>query len=199
MIFMSLLAVRPLEKLLQGHLLPRCLIGILGAAALCSTVLGLGCYVRTGLGQLQSTIGWSDPHVTDDYWTAGDEEAMLWLRQNAPQDAMFATNRTSHTPEVLDAISNGYSAMSQRQAYMEGWTYAMTNMGVDRGVLEHKQNINAALFSGCTAQEAAALGEQEHIRYLVLAKRWPGTPPQTLTPVFENDDVAIYALDGSAE
>ena len=199
MIFMSLLAVRPLERLLQGHLLPRCLIGILGAAALCSTVLGLGCYVRTGLGQLQSTIGWSDPHVTDDYWTAGDEEAMLWLRQNAPQDAMFATNRTSHTPEVLDAISNGYSAMSQRQAYMEGWTYAMTNMGVDRGVLEHKQNVNAALFSGCTAQEAAALGEQEHIRYLVLAKRWPGTPPQTLTPVFENDDVAIYALDGSAE
>lgn len=65
---------------------------------------------------------------------------------------------------------------------MEGWTYAMTNMGVDRGVLEHKQNVNAALFSGCTAQEAAALGEQEHIRYLVLAKRWPGTPPQTLTP-----------------
>lgn len=196
MLFASLLAVAPLERLLvapEKHV-RRALVGVIGAAALCTTAFQVGCYTRQGLAQLAATTGIRQAEIPADSWTANDAEALQWLRENTDDGARFATNRTSHTPELLDAISNGCSALSGRAAYMEGWTYAMTNMGVDKSVIAAKQEVNAALFGGCTAAEAEALGERENIQYLVLCKRWAGTPPQGLAPVYENCDMAIYQI-----
>ena len=199
MIFMTLLSVEPLERLLAGRgkwvTVRRCVAGVFGAAALASTLLMVGCYTQRGLRQLAATAGLAPDETTQDYWTAGDAEAMAWLRDHDDGTGLFATNRTSHTPEVLDAISNGYSALSGCPAYLEGWTYAMTNMGVDTEVITGKIYVNDTLFSGCNYDTAEMLATQEGIHWLVRAKRWPGEAPQDMPAIFENDDVAIYEFN----
>lgn len=195
MIFMTLLSVEPLERLRGAGVVRKGIVGVVGAAALVSTVVMVGCYTVRGVRQLAATAGLTQTETTQDYWTAGDAEAMDWLRAHDDGTALFATNRTSHTPEVLDAISNGYSALSGCPAYLEGWTYAMTNMGVDREVITGKIYVNDTLFGGCDYDTAQSLAAQENIRYLVQAKRWPGEAPQDMPAVFENDDVAIYEFN----
>lgn len=195
MIFMTLLSVEPLERLRGAGVVRKGIVGVVGTAALVSTVVMVGCYTVRGVRQLAATAGLTQTETTQDYWTAGDAEAMDWLRAHDDGTALFATNRTSHTPEVLDAISNGYSALSGCPAYLEGWTYAMTNMGVDREVITGKIYVNDTLFGGCDYDTAQSLAAQENIRYLVQAKRWPGKAPQDMPAVFENDDVAIYEFN----
>ena len=195
MIFMTLLSVEPLERLRGAGVVRKGIVGVVGTAALVSTVVMVGCYTVRGVRQLAATAGLTQTETTQDYWTAGDAEAMDWLRAHDDGTALFATNRTSHTPEVLDAISNGYSALSSCPAYLEGWTYAMTNMGVDREVITGKIYVNDTLFGGCDYDTAQSLAAQENIRYLVQAKRWPGKAPQDMPAVFENDDVAIYEFN----
>lgn len=195
MIFMTLLSVEPLERLRGAGVVRKGIVGVVGMASLVSTVVMVGCYTVRGVRQLAATAGLTQTETTQDYWTAGDAEAMDWLRAHDDGTALFATNRTSHTPEVLDAISNGYSALSGCPAYLEGWTYAMTNMGVDREVITGKIYVNDTLFGGCDYDTAQSLAAQENIRYLVQAKRWPGKAPQDMPAVFENDDVAIYEFN----
>lgn len=195
MIFMTLLSVEPLERLRGAGVVRKGIVGVVGTASLVSTVVMVGCYTVRGVRQLAATAGLTQTETTQDYWTAGDAEAMDWLRAHDDGTALFATNRTSHTPEVLDAISNGYSALSGCPAYLEGWTYAMTNMGVDREVITGKIYVNDTLFGGCDYDTAQSLAAQENIRYLVQAKRWPGKAPQDMPAVFENDDVAIYEFN----
>lgn len=195
MIYLSLLAVAPLERLYSSRRkVWRSFVYLVGAAALCSTVLMVGCYTAKGIHQLKATLGFAQADITSDYWTTGDAQAMQWLRENSTAEQHFATNRTSHTPEVLDAISNGYSALSGRPAYLEGWTYAMTNMGVDTDVIKAKIAVNNELFSACSLEQATILAKQENIHWLVLAKRWPGKAPVGMPSAFENNDVAIYEL-----
>lgn len=196
MIYMTLLSVEPLQRLLQSkHKILRWVVGFVGAAALCTTLLMVGCYTVRGVRQLGATAGLWRNDTTQDYWTAGDAQAMEWLQAHSDTEQHFATNRTSHTPAVEDAISNGYSALSGRPAYLEGWTYAMTNMGVDNDVICAKMDVNAELFSGCSRERAEQLAAENNIRWLVLAKRWPGKAPQDMPAAFENDDVAIYELN----
>ena len=196
MIYMTLLAVEPLQRLLQSkHKILRLGVCFVGAAALCTTLFMVGCYTVKGARCLAATAGLCEGNATQDYWTAGDAEAMEWLQAHSDKEQLFATNRTSHTPDSVDAISNGYSAMSGCPAYLEGWTYAMTNMGVELETIYAKMDVNAELFSGCSEERAAELAAQNGIRWLVLAKRWQGEGPQDMPAVFENADVAIYEFN----
>src|SRR5699024_10564874 len=84
--------------------------------------------------------------------------------------------------------------LSGRQAWLEGWTYAVTNMGVGPDFLAEKRWVNEELFSGLPAGEARALARQAGVRWLVLAKAWPGAPRAGLAPVYENGAASIYDL-----
>lgn len=120
---------------------------------------------------------------------------MEWLRQNSDFSMVFATNRTSGFPSQTDGISNAYSAFSGRQAYMEGWTYAVSNMGVSQEVVDHRLQVNEKLFSpDTTVKEIEELCRTEQIQWLVYAKEYPGEVSAQLTPQFENDHVAIYYI-----
>lgn len=55
---------------------------------------------------------------------------MEWLSENAAPNDLFATNRIDAQPGTGEGVSCIYTALSGRQAYMEGYTYAVTNMGV---------------------------------------------------------------------
>ena len=128
-----------------------------------------------------------------------DEEAADWLRENTAQDATFATNRIDVFPNRNEGISCIYTALSGRQAYMEGYTYAVTNMGVSEAVVSEKRATNDALFSGATSpQEIDRLARENGIDYLVVSLQFPAQLEQLadFPLVFENDLVRIYRVDG---
>ena len=196
MIALAILGVEPLQRLREGKRWYRWPVYLVGAVGLLSTVCMTINYTAQAAGQLAVTVGVTQPQFAEKAITAEDEQAMEWLRQNLPLGQQFATNKTSSTPAQTDAITNVYSAFSQRQAYMEGWTYAMTNMGVSMEVLTHKQQVNEAFFSAQTStQHLLELAEQEGVQCLVYAKRWPGDAPSGLTPAYESENLAIYLLN----
>lgn len=78
---------------------------------------------------------------------------------------------------------------------MEGWTYAVSNMGVDAATVEHRRQTNDALFSADTdPAQLEQLCDAEGIDLLVWAKNWPGDAPSDLAPAYENDSVAVYLV-----
>lgn len=193
MICMTLLAVEQLPKLRKFGLVTAA-GWVCGGAGLVTALCMALALCRIGGAQLARTVGLMEPVSAPNAATASDEEAALWLRDNLPAGTVFATNRTSSTPAPADedGISNLYTAFSGVQCYMEGWTYAMSNMGVAREVVEHRRAVVGQLFDGTADGDAlAALCEEEGIDCLVWSKRFGGSAPG-LTPVFENADVAVY-------
>lgn len=193
MLCLTLLAVESLPRLrrLSPFSVAGGLAGLVGFATAACMVLAL---CRLGGAQLARTAGVLAPVASARDVTACDEEAALWLRDNAASGAVFATNRTSSAPPPVseDGISNLYTAFSGVQCYMEGWTYAMSNMGVDAAVVEHRRAVTDTLFApGTDPAVLTALCREEGITCLVYSKRFPGSAP-ALEPAYENTDVAIY-------
>lgn len=155
-------------------------------------------FTGSGMRQLARNLDIIPKYPYVSTASAGDEAAMKWLQSNTPQDAVFATNRIHSMANASDGISSLYTAMSGRQAYMEGYTYAVTNMGVSEAVVAQKQAVNTALFDASTApEEVLRLCAENGIDYLVCSKQYPGDTSQLsgLVVVYENADVTIYAAD----
>lgn len=195
MLCMTLLAVESLPRLRRPGPFAAAgwACGAVGAVTALCVVLTL---CRSGGVQLARTAGLLEPVDSPRAVTASDESAALWLRDNTAPGLVFATNRTSSAPPPAgeDGISNLYTAFSGVQCYMEGWTYAMSNMGVPQAEVEHRRAVVDALFSGTL--DAAALADfcgQEGIDWLVYSKRFPGAAP-ALPVLYENADVAVYAV-----
>ena len=197
-VYFALLALLCLSLLAAGAPRPRgvlrgpvLLAGMLGGLTTLCIALG---FTRQAAPPLAACAGLREPAASAENVTAGDEAAMAWLAANSSERDVFATNRISSTPAVEDAISNICTGLSGRQAWLEGWTYAVTNMGVGPDFLAEKRWVNEELFSGLPAGEARALARQAGVRWLVLAKAWPGAPPAGLAPVYENGAASIYDL-----
>ena len=193
MICMTLLAVEQLPKLRKPGLMTAA-GWVCGAAGLLTALCMVLALCRIGGAQLVRTAGLAETVSAPNAATASDEEAALWMKENLPAGTVFATNRTSSTPAPAeeDGISNLYTAFSGVQCYMEGWTYAMSNMGVEQSIVEHRRDVMAQLFGGSAdADTISALCEEEGIDCLVWSKRFGGSAP-ALSPAFENADVAIY-------
>ena len=197
MLCLSLLGVGSLGRLFRtGKPLLHLPFWLAGAAGLLTTVCLAISFVGRSLPPLVACISGNPLPAVGNAVTAADENAMQWLMESSDPNDVFATNRISGTPALTDAISNVYTGLSGRQAYLEGWTYAATNMGVSREVLDYKRWINEELTGGgLSPPEAGKIAQQEDIQWLVIAKLWPGNPPKSLAPVYENSDVTIYRLD----
>ena len=194
--FMNLLAVDQVTTVRTRAGKAFCtLCGAVGLAT--SAVLVIN-FTGSGMRQLARNLDIIPKYPYVSTASAGDEAAMKWLQSNTPQDAVFATNRIHSMANASDGISILYTAMSGRQAYMEGYTYAVTNMGVSEAVVAQKQAVNTALFDASTApEEVLRLCAENGIDYLVCSKQYPGDTSQLsgLVVVYENADVTIYAAD----
>ena len=197
MIFMTLLAADRLDGFLaRKPLAPaKWPLWLAGAAAAVTTVCIVGACGRQAVAQLAVTVGAAPAQPNLRAVTAGDEAAMRWLDENGDAALVFTTDRTSAAPDFDNGISNVYTALSGRQAYMEGWTYAVTNMGVQEAVIRHRLDVNAAVFDPATDPEALrALCAAEGITCIVDDLAWPGSVSPALTPAFRNESVAVYLL-----
>lgn len=153
-------------------------------------------YLGSGGRQLLRNLGITEKYPYEVVITPDDEAAMLWLRDNSPEDAMFATNRI-HTGSRAEGISNLYSAYSGRQGYMEGFQYAKTNMGVSDEIINERLTVNNALFSAETdPQQVVQLCLDNGISYLVYSTQLPGDESQlsALKKVYDSPTVRIYAV-----
>lgn len=191
---MSILAAEPLTALRRAKWPSLFTLGA-GAVGLVTTL----CMVLALSGKGIATLARIPEGglYTPSSVTAGDEEAGLWLRDHAPAGTVFLTNRTSGLPDPdpagQDGISNVYTAFSGVQCYMEGWTYAVSNMGVPPEEVAHRRAVIDAVFDPATpADVREALCQKEGMSCLVWVKRWPGSLPPDKHPVFENTDVAVY-------
>lgn len=138
--------------------------------------------------------------------TAAEEEAMEWLAVHG-EGRVFLTNRI-HTGKALEGLSNVYSGLSGQQAYLEGFKYAVSNLGVSlEEVLLRLEEVRAVFAADTAEQALEAL--PEGVELIVFSKTasqagWDvleGGPPGALArgeeapglkKVFENRDVAIY-------
>ena len=193
--FLNLLAVDQVGRLKTRA--GKWLVRACGAVALATTLVLVVNFTGSGARQLGRNLDVIEKYPYVSTATAQDEAAMQWLRANTPPDAVFATNRIHSMANAADGISSLYTALSGRQAYMEGYTYAITNMGVSEDVVAAKQAVNAALFHAATPpEEVARLCRENGIGYLVYSAQYPGNTEQlsALELAFGNEQVQIYTL-----
>lgn len=129
--------------------------------------------------------------------TADEERACAWLAENLPEGALFATNRM-HTGTALEGLSNVYSGLSGRGAYMESFKYAVSNMGAGAGDVESRYAEMETLFSAGTPPETVrALCDGRGIRCLLFCPLLPGDEAQlaAFPCVFDSTYCRIYQIN----
>lgn len=197
MFFMALLAVDNLSYI-RAKTLKALLAGL--AAVSAATGLCTWAYLARGGVQLLHDGGASmrasavaNPARLP--LTAGEEAAMHWLAQQP--DGLFATNRI-HTGAALEGLSNVYSGLSGRGAYMESFKYAVSNMGVpEEEVLRRIAWVETLFSDDTTYEQAAQLCREAGVRYVVFREDAPGSEAAFAheMPAFPSDDVRIYVID----
>lgn len=212
-VFLNLLAIRQLDNLpvwwqrLTGRnaglrtILCRgwvICVALMAAIGLLTAAFNYVNLCGSGLRQLLRNYNITEKYDYDCELTAEDELAALWLRENTDaQVCMFATNRI-HTGNRKEGVSNIYSAFSGRQGFMEGYQYAVTNMGVSEAVVNERIAVNEQLFSAVTdAETIRILCERYGITHLIFSSQsfWgTDTQLQCFPCVFSQDSVRIYEV-----
>lgn len=193
--FWCMACLAPTLRNLTRHNGTKIVIGILAVVSLSGSFYDVARLASAGIPYFGETRT-AEHAPAEIKMTREDEEAMLWLATHMPPNEVFATNRY-HTGSPLAGNSNLYTAFSGRQAYMEGFRYTISNMGVSEQAVEERFINNAILFSPKSNIETIrALAVAENIQWLVFSCQL-GTEPEAFTQldqVFANELVHIYRL-----
>ena len=131
------------------------------------------------------------------------EQAGRWLAEHMAPDEVFATNRYDDLHSA-QGNSNLYTAFSGRQAFMEGYLYTVSNMGVSAETVALRFSQNAILFSPrADAQLVLDTARACGVDYLVFDTDYAYTGengPQfaLLELVLDTGRVQIYRVPGQA-
>ena len=141
-----------------------------------------------------------------DYVTEDEINAMNWLRENSPEDAVVAYNRQVKSPDYIDGTEQplpnqytarfySYTAYSERQAFLGGWSYMARTPEMQK-MLRERYLVNRALFSPFCSNRRELM-EANGISYLV-ASEYIGSGTELddhdLMTVYRNRDMVIYKL-----
>lgn len=174
-------------------------------ALLASIVLaiGVGTAVQAEMGNANTAMGYrasADAGLArEDKISVAEYEGMLWLKENTEADTVFATDRHyyAHIEDIAYARFYYYTAFSERASYIEGFNYISTR---EQDFLEKVYNrveiINRALENDAAAIETLI---KDGVDYIVVTKFMrPGfvLDARLGQNVFENEDIAIYELEG---
>lgn len=187
-----------------------CCCGSLGAAmkkskfvtcALCGVILCTGVYnsltllpsARTGVQALLRIYDLRSSDYDEANMTADDYHAMVWLRDNTDQDRVFATNRNNKYFQQADGVFHYYTAVSQRQCYLESYRYTMDYSGDYWEVRRRLEQVSDRIFYDLPEKDAFETAAEEKIDYLVVFKKIDH-PQWQREPVYENGTVTIYKV-----
>ena len=193
--FLHIIAIENLH-LLNGKWLSK-IAAVAGCIAVATTVFMYVNFVGSGARFLARNMGIIEKYPYTAVVNADDQLAMEYLAENSSENALFATNRIHHSNKKKDGISNIYSAFSGRQSYMEGYAYALTNMGVPYYVIDQRQVINEKLFDQQTSvEELMYLCEKTGITHLVYSAQFDGCETvieSVFKKIYDSETVRIYA------
>ncbi|NCC06562.1 MAG: hypothetical protein EOM30_00630 [Clostridia bacterium] len=167
----------------------------LAALSVCLTAYSLAGDMRTGV-QIYLRCGGLRPEYpyTEQTVTTADEAAAMWLRDNMRTDEIFATNRNGKALDAADGTWHYYTAISGRQAFVEGWRYAM-DYSVEYSTLRHNlEEVSDKIFTCDTAEEAFAIAKQNGIDYLLISRPKRQEGYKDAAPAFENESCIIYKV-----
>ncbi len=173
------------------------LIAVFSLVVVCffiNTVDVLAIYSSNGIRAAMNIFDIVDDPYDESYITAYDEEAMIWLRENTSQDAIFITNRNNKFLASGDGIFHYYTAVSQRRAYIESYRYTMDYSGMYDEVVRRLEDVSDEIFYKLSEEEAFVLAKKEGIDYLVVNNRISQIN-FSKTPVFENEEIKIYFVN----
>lgn len=132
-------------------------------------------FMGSGLRSLLRNVGIEKKYPYNSVMNADDEAAAKWLNENTEKDILFVTNRVNKEWGRTDGISNLYSALSSRQCYQEGYTYAETNEGVPYYVISQRREIVEKIFSPDTsADELKNIFNTAGITHIVYSSQFEG-------------------------
>ena len=195
MFFLHIIAIENLHLLKNKHLAK--IATAAGCVAVATTVFMYVNFVGSGARFLARNMDIIEKYPYSTVVTADDQLAMEYMAENSRENALFATNRIHSAKNKKDGISNIYSAFSGRQSYMEGYAYALTNMGVPYYVIDQRQVINEKLFNGETSpEELKYLCEKTGITHLVYSAQFGGSEAvieSVFEKIYDSEAVRIYA------
>ena len=128
--------------------------------------------------------------------TAAEETGMRWLAAALQPGELFATNRI-HTGAAQEGLSNVYSGLSGRGAYMESFKYAVSNMGVAGAQVEERLAVITAIFNADTPHSTVqSLCKAHGIRYLAYCPAFDGATAQFagFLCVYDSEQLKIYEV-----
>ena len=130
---------------------------------------------------------------------AEDENAGNYLRENMQDGELFITNRI-HTG-AGEGLSNVYTCFSGKQAYMEGFKYTVSNMGISWNEVSPRLKKVGKVF-GINGErmvqwdEILEMCKEDNIRYVVYSSQFEGETEELekFETVFDEGTVKIYKL-----
>ena len=153
-------------------------------------------FCGSGLRVFLKNTGLQEKYIYRVMINEDDEAAMDYLREHTDSTALFATNRVNSLDISQDGVSNIYSALSGRQGYMEGYTYALTNMGVPYYVVSQRRAVNRTLFSeDADSAQLRDIVSKTGITHLIYSGQFPGSTDvldSTFELVYDSPTVRIY-------
>lgn len=122
-------------------------------------------------------------------------EGMVWLRDNTAKNTVFAADRF-YNDDVLHARYFNYTAISERQSYLEGYEYIYTYDKDFGRLVTDRVAVMEGVYNNDPESLAALCGEG--VSYLACSRRVH--PDFELNEaygkiVFENDGITIYKLE----
>lgn len=162
-----------------------------------------GCDTVLEISRIYPKLMTTKEEQIDSEWmlhtiNSDEYEALLWIRENTPIDAVFISNRQSlNSDRISDEFLNNrffyYSAYSDRNFFLEGFSYS----AIDQESLEAKKDVIQKIFYSKDELKYALLKENQ-IDYIIEAKinsQQADFLESGITKCFENESVVIYRVD----
>lgn len=195
-LFAMWLCIAAMLPVLFGKKSGQVLVAVLCTVAVVGNLLTAAPLLRHGVQAGMRCIGIRPAFAVEyDTLTPDDEAAALWLRENMTKADVFATNRNERSLTNKDGVFLGYTALTGRQAYVEGWFYAM-EYSIDYYQLRFQlEEVSDVLFACETYEEACAIAKEHGITYIMLHIPTKGSVFEGGTPVFTSSTVYIYKVN----
>ncbi len=125
--------------------------------------------------------------------------ALAWIRDHTSPDAVLAVNNYWLTyAGVRQSYFMFYSALAERQFYLEGWNETLEVLGSQvKGTLARRRQLNDAVFQRANPRALAEMVRSANVSYL-LVDRVNGTASTAIgriaTLVHSSPGVEVYAV-----
>lgn len=136
----------------------------------------------------------SDNKVEPSVLTRDEMEGLEWIRNNTDPGSIIATDRIDLWSKEYPSAENDcrffyYSAFSERQMLIEGYSYSDISVESVRKRLE----MNKSIYSVDPEESQNAIKESG-TDYIIVSKRFNDYAMDGHDTVFENDDIAVYSV-----